>query len=166
MESFSSVVANRLDDALCLLVIVALWFVIEKCGAPGWNAFIPIRNLWCLAKGATTNDNIARRVIWSQALALISWIFVLFVFLFGFVSSIPYDATIPNSVVFMMFISLAFATPISIWAFVVEYQVYSRLARSFGKPTSWGIGLLFLPFVFMPLLAWLPDSVYQGPVSD
>jgi Na+-translocating ferredoxin:NAD+ oxidoreductase RnfE subunit len=36
------------------------------------------------------------------------------------------------------------------------------LARSFGKETGFAIGMLFLPEVFIPILAF-GDATYQGP---
>ena len=37
-----------------------------------------------------------------------------------------------------------------------------RLAKSFGKSTGWGWGLLFLPFIFQLILAF-GSSEYVGP---
>jgi hypothetical protein len=39
------------------------------------------------------------------------------------------------------------------------------LARSFGKDTGFGIGLLFLPIIFYPILAF-GSSQYQGPTAN
>jgi hypothetical protein len=38
------------------------------------------------------------------------------------------------------------------------------LAKVFGKDTGFGFGLLFLPFIFIPILA-LGDAEYQGPLT-
>lgn len=38
------------------------------------------------------------------------------------------------------------------------------LAKVFGKGTGFGFGLLFLSFVFIPLLAF-GDATYQGPIA-
>ncbi len=38
------------------------------------------------------------------------------------------------------------------------------LARSFGKGIGFGIGMIFLPFLFFPILAF-GDAAYQGPVA-
>lgn len=32
--------------------------------------------------------------------------------------------------------------------------VFVALAKNFGKGTGFGIGLIFLPFIFVPMLAW------------
>ena len=38
------------------------------------------------------------------------------------------------------------------------------IAKSFGKGTGFGIGLILLGFIFYPVLA-LGDAEYQGPVA-
>lgn len=45
-----------------------------------------------------------------------------------------------------------------IWLVVIGLD----LAKSFGKETLWGVGLIVLPIVFYPLLAF-GDAQYQGP---
>lgn len=37
-------------------------------------------------------------------------------------------------------------------------------AKVFGKSTGFGFGILFLPYVFMPILAFSSDSQYVGPI--
>ena len=38
------------------------------------------------------------------------------------------------------------------------------LAKSFGKSTGFTIGLIFLPFIFLPMLGF-GDAEYQGPAA-
>lgn len=45
---------------------------------------------------------------------------------------------------------------------VAALFVYMALARAFGKSDVYGVGLLLLPFVFFPLLAF-SDAQYTGP---
>jgi hypothetical protein len=42
--------------------------------------------------------------------------------------------------------------------------VYIDLAQSFGKGTGFGIGMLLVPFVFLPMLAF-GDAEYEGPAA-
>ncbi|WP_374758343.1 DUF5684 domain-containing protein [Thermonema sp.] len=39
--------------------------------------------------------------------------------------------------------------------------MYIDLAKSFGKGTGFGIGMLLVPFVFLPMLAF-GDAEYEG----
>ena len=43
---------------------------------------------------------------------------------------------------------------------VIGILVVIEIAKNFGKSAGFGIGLLFLPFIFYPMLAW-GDARYQ-----
>jgi hypothetical protein len=45
---------------------------------------------------------------------------------------------------------------------VVMIIMLVALAQSFGKGVGFALGMLFLPFIFYPMLAW-GDARYQGP---
>ena len=46
--------------------------------------------------------------------------------------------------------------------FVMTIICYLKLAKAFGKGTGFGIGLIFLSFVFVPILGF-GDAEYIGP---
>ena len=46
--------------------------------------------------------------------------------------------------------------------FIVAILIYIELAKVFGKSAGFGIGLLFLPFVFFPILGF-GDAQYTAP---
>jgi hypothetical protein len=48
--------------------------------------------------------------------------------------------------------------------FIVGILVVVDLAKSFGQSVGYAIGLLLLPFIFMPMLAF-GDARYQGPAA-
>jgi hypothetical protein len=48
------------------------------------------------------------------------------------------------------------------WLIVPVFIVNSDLAKAFGKPSGFGIGLTLLPFVFLPILAF-GDAQYRHP---
>jgi hypothetical protein len=45
---------------------------------------------------------------------------------------------------------------------VVGIIIMVDLARSFGKGVGFALGIIFLGFIFIPVLAW-GDAQYQGP---
>jgi len=47
---------------------------------------------------------------------------------------------------------------------VVLFIVYIDLAKSFGRSTAFGVGLVLLGIVFLPILAWGP-ATYRGPAA-
>ena len=56
---------------------------------------------------------------------------------------------------------------IPIYNIVVAVQTNLRVARAFGKSDGFGVGLIFLPFVFYPMLGFDASVTYLGiPVKD
>jgi hypothetical protein len=47
---------------------------------------------------------------------------------------------------------------------IVKFVIYYDLARSFGKGLGYMLGLVFLPIIFFPMLAF-GDATYQGPAA-
>lgn len=47
----------------------------------------------------------------------------------------------------------------------IVFKIYITLAHKFGKSTGFGVGLVFLNFVFMPMLAF-GNNTYQGNNSQ
>ena len=45
---------------------------------------------------------------------------------------------------------------------IVMFLIYIELAKKFGKSSAFGIGLVFLNPIFMAILAFSKDCVYQG----
>lgn len=48
---------------------------------------------------------------------------------------------------------------------VFVFKLYIELAKVFGKDTGFAIGMIFLPFIFIPILAF-GDAVYQKGELD
>jgi hypothetical protein len=44
--------------------------------------------------------------------------------------------------------------------FIIIILLYLQLAKAFGKDTGFGLGLVFLPIIFLPMLAF-GKSQYQ-----
>ena len=45
---------------------------------------------------------------------------------------------------------------------VVMFMMYVKLAKAFGKGGGFAVGLIFLPFIFLPILGF-GDAKYVGP---
>jgi hypothetical protein len=110
--------------SIIILCCICNWKIYEKAGYKGWNALIPIWNTVILCK-------IAGVSIWWGALSI----------LLGVVISVyPYNSAPLWFLVFLqLFISIFIST---------------NLALRFGKKPSFGLGLIFLPFVYFPILAF------------
>lgn len=105
-------IASVIQLALCILLIVSLWKIFEKCGEPGWAAIIPIYNLYIM-------------------LRIVGWDPIKLLFFL-----IP-------------FVNIYFA-----------FLLYKELAAKFGKnDIVFVIGMLLLPFIFFPILAFKEEVV-------
>jgi len=57
---------------------------------------------------------------------------------------------------------LLFFIPLA--GFIASILVYMDIAKNFGKSTGFGIGMAFLPFIFLPMLAF-SDAQFQATTS-
>ena len=48
--------------------------------------------------------------------------------------------------------------------FVVAIMVYTGVATNYGKGAGFTLGLIFLPYIFVPILGF-GGAVYQGPTA-
>jgi hypothetical protein len=48
---------------------------------------------------------------------------------------------------------------------IVAIIIYMQLAKSFGKSSGFGLGLVFLGFIFFPILAF-GDAQYESSTND
>ena len=63
----------------------------------------------------------------------------------------------PEWLVLFMFVPVA--------SFVVGIIVFYNMAKTFGKGTGFAIGMIFLPFVFFPILAF-GEAKYTAPIES
>lgn len=102
---------------IVILIIAALWKIFQKAGYQGWEAIVPLYNMYILLK-------IVGKPWW--------WLLLM---------CIPYVGIVW-----------------SVWT-------YNMLSKSFGKSEGFTAGLIFLPFIFFPMLAF-GEAKYLGPYGD
>ena len=119
---------------LSILMIAALWKIFKKAGTGGWKALIPVYNEYTLFK-----------ISWKPRYFWISLLLGLAVSVLGEISAYLSD--------YAMFFAIAmFAC--AIIALVIEIKVIFKLAKAFRKGVGFGLGLLFLPVIFYPILGF------------
>lgn len=100
--------------AVIVIVVVALWFIFNKAGKPGWAAIIPFYNMWVAWE-------IVGKPGWWMVFSLIPIVNIVF-----------------------------------------EIILCVQLAPRFGKGVGFAVGLIFLPFVFLPIMGF-DSSKYIPP---
>ena len=66
----------------------------------------------------------------------------------------------------LLAVAFAFIPTIgSLLSAIIFFYLYYLLSKSFGKSALFALGLVFLGFIFFPILGF-GDAVYQGPPED
>ena len=160
-------ISSLISLALLVLVIIAKWKVFEKAGQPGWKCLIPFYNIY--VQGSFVFVNKTKAIIY---IVLYAAFFVLYGITFGTAiasgngtlvttsSSISYSTTDVNPVLAL----LSFAVAIATFVYAIMFQIAT--AKSFGKGGGFAAGLIFLGFIFYPILGFSKDIYYIGPEGN
>ncbi len=120
-----------------LIYMVAELFLFIKVGESWWKALIPIYGQYLLFKIAGKS--------------FYYWIEVVFLFAYG--AFFVYSVVAPALVFLALLCAIALL--------VVQVSFCSALAKSFGHGAAFTLGLIFLPYIFLFVLAF-DGSVYIG----
>ena len=125
-----------------IVLSIGLWFIFKKAGEESWKALIPFYNIYLLSKIAWNKD-------WKEWYIIIFFLPSIFYFfsflLYYFTDYIVYLGNSLNSI-FILFM------------LITSY----KLSKSFGQSTAFAIGILLLPWIFIPILAFSKNKQYIG----
>jgi len=121
------------------LFVVSGWIVYEKADKPGWGFLIPFYDLYLFL-------DIAGRVNWFIQL-LIGPIVVI---ILGVIIIFKIDPLLGYLIMIVL----------SIYFLIIGFIAAFDFSASFGKTKLFGVGIIFLPFIFFPILA-LDGSKYK-----
>jgi hypothetical protein len=116
---------------LCLLTVVSMWRIFVKAGRPGWQSLVPGYNIYVIFRMADLPP-------WQAS---------------AFIATVVARAAarfIPGVSGGSMIISLTLVLASAGFWFVACLG----LASKFGRGTAFAIGLVLVPFVFFPVLAF------------
>ena len=116
---------------LILITMVSMWRIFVKAGRPGWQAIVPVYNVFVTFR-------IADLPMW-QAGALVALV----------IARVVVESVLGFSGGGFI-VSLVFPAAIAGLWFVACLGVASK----FGKGTGFAVGMAVLPFVFYPILAF------------
>lgn len=129
LDFLQGYVTSLLASALFLyiLYVIATWKIFTKAGQAGWKSLIPIYNQYIFCKIIHIN--------------FFAWYLIPIIAL-----SVLYAALGPKSNGYL----------ICNFVYNLAVTIYSniRLGRAFSKSTGFKIGLIFLPHIFMLILAF------------
>ncbi|MBW8041783.1 MAG: hypothetical protein FVQ85_17540 [Planctomycetes bacterium] len=138
LEDIGDLVAKSFCGIIVFLLIIyliqfiSLWFIFEKAEQPGWAAIVPYYNMWVLAEVGDKSG----------------WVGL----------GACFAGTITAVVSLAIPIVGSCALPVGLIAQIVLWIMISMgVANRFGRSILFGIGLLLLPFIFYPILAFSRD---------
>ena len=135
--------------AVLIVSIIAMWKIFEKAGEKGWKALIPIYNTYILFKISGMKN-------WFWALFIVAVV----VGILGGVGSTNgwVVTTVGDYGVQVTSVTNPVVALINLAASIFEIVVYIflaiKLAKVFKRGAGTAIGLIFLPFIFMLILAF------------
>lgn len=129
---------------LLVLQIVGMVKTFKKAKQPGWAAIVPFYNQFTLVK-------ITGLELWWFALLIIVPRLVYYGDSYAGLDS---DAVFYSAVGNLTMVGISLA---------LEFFLNLKIAKSFGKTTSFAVGLTLLPPIFWMLLGFSQDIKYKGP---
>ncbi|MCR5209477.1 MAG: DUF5684 domain-containing protein [Lachnospiraceae bacterium] len=155
-----------------ILIIIGMWMINIKAGYKGWEALIPFYNIYVL-----TGISGKKSLFWWYLALAIGEIISLVLFIFTLIGS--FTVFTGDDYVGNIYIGHGNATLIGMWGgflvtfalagifiigiFLVYIFMCIGLAKSFGLNGGYAVGLIFLPFVFFPIIGFSGNIRYIGP---
>ncbi|MFZ9856927.1 MAG: DUF5684 domain-containing protein [Roseiflexaceae bacterium] len=127
---------------LWLLTAISRWVMFQKAGQAGWASLIPIYDTFVQLR------IIQRPTWWGYLLVGLSLIQIVF--------TLMQDGSTDLADLYQTMSSIA-----TIVAFIFSVRITHGLSRSFGHGVGFTLGLLFLPYIFYPILAF-GSSTYRS----
>lgn len=157
--------------AAVILTFIASWKVHEKAGLPGWSGIIPYYNYYARAARVGMVDTFWKCL---KILALTIGVSIVGVIVVAIVSAISLigaeaaESVMTIGILLSTLLNLAVAISawaLMIWAIVQLVKIDIKFISYFGKGTGFAIGMLLVPYVFYPMLAW-GQAEWMGDIID
>lgn len=121
-----------------ILTTVCQWHLFAKAGKEGWKCLIPVYGQF-----------VAFKLFWNTGWFVAS---IVISIISGIISFIAEPTGVISAMSFV----------VGIFSLILSIRYTIMLSRAFGRSGKFAVGLIFLPIVFLPMLAFGPDK-YIGP---
>jgi hypothetical protein len=129
------------------LMVVSIWKIYVKMGEPGWKSIIPFYSTWTLI------DRLRKPQSWFWILMLVCFIYMmLLVFLMVAVKMAEIGSAEMD--IFSILIYLVPILACAVVMIVYEIKIYHALSKTFGQGAGFTVGMILLPVIFFPVLAF------------
>ncbi len=123
-----------------IIVVISEWILWEKAKQPGWAAIIPVY------------ATIIRLKVAGKPMTWLIWL-MQFYLGYGFYFLFLYTQN-------PFFALIYFASAVVRLIFTI--MTLNGISKAFGKDEGYTVGLVFLPFIFLPILAF-GQATFKGP---
>ena len=155
---------------IVILVFVASWQVHVKAGLPGWSGILPYYNYYVRAEKHNNTKLFWRSLIFIGIAFAITFVGTFVVGIAGTVAALSAQAAESTfAAMITMIITIALGAIVYIATMIFMILAMIQLVKidiafiaPFGKGKGFAIGMLLLPYVFYPMLAW-GNNDYQDP---
>lgn len=169
LSIIGSLISWLISNAALALTLIGLWFTFKKMYLPGWKGIIPFYNSYILFEKLWDVKQFWRFIIY-VIVYVVSFIFGIILFGLGGIFAVAGGRrSFEIASVIPMLIGLSFmiaAVVMIILAMVIMFRLYQRLAQAFALKSAWAWGLLFVPYIMLPIIAFNRKIVYYGPVNQ
>jgi hypothetical protein len=134
------ILAHLTIIGLIPLMFASLWTIFEKSGEKGWKALIPFYSTYILWK-------ISGAKLWAGITAIVASIIW---YIANYLSNIALQAQVNVPLGVRIMALFAFIAGV-----IADVAISFKLSEKFGQTEGFAIGLLLLPTIFYPILAFI-----------
>lgn len=150
-EMFPQIWQSQLMNGICILntviLLISLWFVFVKMGQPGWKGIIPYYDMWAVVR------YIKKPMFWFWILAGSFIVVILaYVAIVSHITAAAMAGQFPSEGFVNTWVVIGGV--FLIVAVVFQVLISNGLSRCFGHGRWFTVGLILLPFIFFPVLAF------------
>ena len=130
-----------------------------KAGEKGWKAIIPFYNSYLTFKLCWKGKKFWAAFFLTFFLIITLGVLTFCVILLQYEDALAFDY---NSFAIIAIIASAVIIVLSIWLLILQIKLNVRMAKAYGQEGAFAVGLIFLPVIFLAILAFNHDE-YIGP---
>lgn len=143
--------------AISAFMIFANWKLFVKCHRKGWESIVPYYNNYILCKISGS------KMIWAILIIVAPLITTIISNTFNVIANMIDNEEVAIFIAIVVMIISLIAIVI---AYIASFVIFINLAKRFGKSTGFGVGMVLLPIVFIPILAFGKDEYQDIPVNN
>jgi hypothetical protein len=138
------------------LLLVSMWNIYVKMGVPGWKCLVPYYNMWVLI------DRLGKPRSWFWVYLTVSMVYCV-IYMRWMIAAQGLAPMSPITAAIVIPLMLASSCVMMVYGVLINHA----LSKAFGYDAGYTVGLILLPIIFFPILAF-GDSRFRPsrPVAE